>query len=128
MKTEVYKKIKCPKGKDKPDNFEYLAIDSDKNSLEQMKKGGLGERGLSDTSQDQEVFGLSNESLVKILKGKGALPENITAWMNPTLSPEYTEQGAKGIRQAGRALLFGSEIKDLWTYICLLYTSDAADD
>lgn len=117
LKTEVYKKIKCPKGKDKPDNFEYLAIDSDKNSLEQMKKGGLGERGLSDTSQDQEVFGLSNESLVKILKGKGALPENITAWMNPTLSPEYTEQGAKGIRQAGRALLFGSEIKDLWTYI-----------
>lgn len=117
LKTEVYKKIKCPKGKDKPDNFEYLAIDSDKNSLEQMKKGGLGERGLSDTSQDQEVFGLSNESLVKILKGKGALPENITAWMNPTLSPEYTEQGAKGIRQAGRALLFGSEINDLWTYI-----------
>ena len=43
LKTEVYKKIKCPTNKIKPDNFEYLAIDTDDNSLRQLCQGGLGE-------------------------------------------------------------------------------------
>ncbi|MEI3182537.1 MAG: tubulin-like doman-containing protein [Lachnospiraceae bacterium] len=46
LKTEVYKKIECPTGKIKPNNFEYLAIDTDDNSLNQLCHSGLGRSGF----------------------------------------------------------------------------------
>ena len=36
IKTEVYKRIQCPEGKQRPDNFEYLAIDTDGDTISQV--------------------------------------------------------------------------------------------
>ena len=114
LKTEVHKQIKCPQGKLKPDSFEYLAIDTDKNALEQLCGGGLGEVGLSNDSDNQEIFELYDQQLAKLIKDRTRRPENIASWMNPNLSASLVGNGAGGIRQAGRGLLFGGQIAKLW--------------
>ena len=123
LKTEVYKKIKCPTNKIKPDNFEYLAIDTDDNSLRQLCQGGLGEVGLSDAPQDQEVFHLYDANVAAVLADSARWPDNIKSWMNTSLSANLVGAGAGGIRQAGRGLLFGGiTIGELWTSISNKFT------
>ena len=123
LKTEVSKKIKCPTNKKKPDNFEYLAIDTDDNSLKQLCHKGMGEVGLSNAPQDQEVFHLYDANLAAVLKDPGKWPDNIKSWMNESLSANLVGAGAGGIRQAGRGLLFGVDtIGKLWTSISNKFT------
>ena len=123
LKTEVYKKIQCPADKIKPDNFEYLAIDTDDNSLNQLCHSGLGEVGLSNAPQDQEVFHLYDANVAAVLADPARWPDNIKSWMNTSLSANLVGAGAGGIRQAGRGLLFGgSTIGDLWTRISNKFT------
>ena len=115
LKTEVSKKIKCPANKKKPDNFEYLAIDTDEVFLRQLCNGGFGEVGLSDAPEDQEILSLYNADAVGVLAGK---PDTITAWMNPSLSPSWGARERMGLdRQEGHCCLnlefvkFGREFK-----------------
>ena len=119
LKTEVHKKIVCSGDKMKPDNFEYLAIDTDEKSLDSLCFGGFGEVGLSDLPEDKEVFLLHDESLAMLLKeGPAGWPDNVKAWMNARVSPDLVGDGAGGNRQAGRASLFGSAaITALWSNI-----------
>ena len=117
LKTEVYKQIKCPQGKLKPDSFEYLAIDTDRNALEQLCRSGLGEVGLSNDPDNQEIFEIYDQTLAALLAEPSRRPANIASWMNPNLSPTLVGDGAGGIRQAGRGLLFGGRIGDLWNSI-----------
>lgn len=123
LKTEIYKRIKCPTNKMKPDNFEYLAIDTDDNSLKQLCQGGLGEVGLSNAPQDQEIVHLYDKNIGDVLEDSGKWPDNIKSWMNGSLRAGLVGEGANGIRQAGRSLLFGGNILGkLWTRIFNKFT------
>lgn len=115
LKTEVYKRIQCPNNKFKPDNFEYLAIDTDSSSVDRLKKSAFGQIGLSDDAS--ETFKLVDPDIAKMLKEGEKRPENITEWMNPSLTAALAGAGAQGIRQAGRALLFGVKSSELWTIL-----------
>ena len=107
IKTEVYKRIQCSEDKQRPDNFEYLAIDTDSNTLSQVAKGGGGQIGLSNAPEDMETCQLYDDTAAGKLKAPEKLPENIKTWINPLMNQELTGSGAGGIRQAGRYLLFG---------------------
>ncbi|MDE6434854.1 MAG: tubulin-like doman-containing protein [Lachnospiraceae bacterium] len=108
IKTEVYKKIQCPMDAFRPDSFEYLVVDTDKDNLEKLTQGGFGEIGLSAAPQDSESCQLYDGNAAKILEMKHNLPENIREWISPTLNAKLTGNGAKAVRQAGRYLLFGN--------------------
>ena len=109
IKTEVYKRIQCPTGKQRPDNFEYLAIDTDKGTLGSLEKGGAGQVGLSNATDDLETCQLFDAVAAEKLKKKGELAGNIKTWINPLMTQELAGKGAGGVRQAGRYLLFGDE-------------------
>lgn len=111
IKTNVYKKINCPEGKTHPDNFEYLAVDTDVETLEFLCRGGFGEIGLNADPNDNEVCQLYDGNAAKKLKpgNRRLIPSYITSWLNPTMNQELQGKGAGGIRQAGRYLLFGEE-------------------
>lgn len=118
LKTEVYKRIQCPNNKFKPDNFEYLAIDTSTDDLRRLTNGAFGQIGLSEEPQDSEIFSLFDAGLAEILAGRnGERPDNIAEWMNPSLTPALAGEGAGGIRQAGRGLLFGGKCQELWTVL-----------
>lgn len=109
IKTGVYKKIECPKGAERPDNFEYLIIDTDENEIKQLTRGGYGEIPLRNDSENWETMQLYDSDAAKKLKPdkRKLLPANIQEWLNPTINAELQGAGAGGIRQAGRYLLFG---------------------
>lgn len=110
IKTAVYKKIDCPKDKKKPDNFEYLIIDTAKDDMDQLVRAGYGEVGLSEAPQEMETCQLYDASAADKLKpeNRNLIPENIKEWISPTINAELQGDGAGGIRQAGRYLLFGN--------------------
>lgn len=109
IKTGVYKKIECPQDKQKPDNFEYLIVDTDKESIRQLAESGHGEVGLSNAPEDLESCQLFDEEAAKKLVpgNQKLIPANIQEWISPTLNAQLQGTGAGGIRQAGRYLLFG---------------------
>lgn len=111
IKTEVYKKIKCPESKKQPENFEYLAIDTAKDDLEHLCQGGFGQVGLSADPADSETCQLFDDSAAERLEPEKRylIPEYVTSWLNPTINAELQGDGAGGIRQAGRYLLFGED-------------------
>ncbi len=111
IKTNIYKKFKCPEGKTHPKNFEYLVIDTDKNELDKLCTGGFGEVGLSASPIDLEACQLYDSSAAKKLKSGNhhLIPEYINEWLNPQIQAELQGNGASGIRQAGRYLLFGED-------------------
>ncbi len=111
IKTEVYKKIKCNDAKKRPNNFEYLIIDTDTDTIDHLVVGGFGEVGLSANPADSEACQLYDAKAAGLLKpGKRDLiPNYINEWLNPTMNQTLQGKGAGGIRQAGRYLLFGPQ-------------------
>lgn len=107
IKTEVYKRIRCADNKQRPDNFEYLAIDTDYKALNLLVSGGGGQIGLSDAPEDMETCQLYDDTAAEQLQAPDKLPANIKMWIHPLMNQELTGNGAGGIRQAGRYLLFG---------------------
>jgi hypothetical protein len=106
IKKEIYKKILSPEGKTHPDNIEYLAIDTDRDTLEYLSHEKRGSAGLTCEPQDMEMCHLYDRASIMALGHM--LPDYITSWLNPDAHIGSTENGACGIRQAGRYALFGS--------------------
>ncbi len=96
IKTEVYKKIKCNEKKKRPDNFEYLVIDTDMESMEHLVKGGFGEVGLSDDPTDFEACQLYDAKAAKLLKpgNRKLIPNYISEWLSPTMNLTLQGKGA----------------------------------
>lgn len=112
LKTEVYKRIQCPNNKYKPDNFEYLAIDTSTDELKILERGSFGQIKLE--KRDSETFELYDTDFAQNLKdGIEGQPEYIKEWINPTLTPDIVGNGAGGNRQSGRSLLFSVKFDDL---------------
>lgn len=109
LKTEAYKQFELEGGKKHPQNFEYLAIDTDMNNLDDLARPKYGEIGLSNESGENELCQLYDADAAGRLKpgNRHLIPENILDWLNPTMNQEIVGNGAGGIRQAGRYLLFG---------------------
>lgn len=61
----------------RPDNFEYLAIDTDYNALNLLVSGGGGQIGLSDAPEDMETCQLYDDTAVEQLQAPDKLPANI---------------------------------------------------
>ena len=102
IKTEVYKRIRCADNKQRPDNFEYLAIDTDYNALNLLVSGGGGQIGLSDAPEDMETCQLYDDTAAEQLQAPDKLPANIKMWIHPLMNQELTGNGAGALdRQEG---------------------------
>lgn len=110
IKTDVYKRFQHPEGKTHPENFEFLAVDTDLEHLKDLCRGGFGEVGLSNSAADSEICQLFDDQAAQRLRaGRRDIPDYITSWLSPAMNQELQGRGAGGIRQAGRYLLFGEK-------------------
>lgn len=88
--------------KDKPKKVEFLGFET--NQGEKSKRyPGNGGVGLNSQS---ELVMMSNAEIRSILKDRKVLDECIKDWLSPELSSESGIDGAGGVRQVGRLLLF----------------------
>lgn len=84
---------------EKPDNVEFLAFET--NEHDRTKKyRGIGLDPLT------ELVLLSNPEVGSLLQNRSNLEPFITDWLSPELNITDGINGASGIRQAGRLLLF----------------------
>jgi hypothetical protein len=84
---------------DKPDNVEFLAFETNEQDKNKRYKG----IGLDPIN---EFVLLSNAEIGGLLQNRSILEPYITDWLSPELSITDGMNGAAGVRQAGRLLLF----------------------
>lgn len=88
--------------KDKPRKVEFLGFET--NQKEKTKRypatGGVG------LDPQSELVMLSNAEIRSILNDRAILDDCIKEWLAPELSSESGADGAGGVRQIGRLLLF----------------------
>ncbi|MCL1843286.1 MAG: tubulin-like doman-containing protein [Defluviitaleaceae bacterium] len=104
LKHQVSRRFKLPDNpitkqkKPKPDNIEYLALETNEHDKKRYK-------GIS-LDPYTEMVCLSNAGIGAILNNRSTLPDYISKWLNPELTITDGTKGASGNRQAGRLLLF----------------------
>jgi hypothetical protein len=105
LKYQVNRRFKLPadpiskKKKEKPNNIEYLAFETNEQDRYKKYKG----IGLDPVT---EFVLLSNAEIGSLLQNRSTLPSYITDWLSPELLITDGISGASGVRQAGRLLLF----------------------
>lgn len=104
-KKMIYDRINC-KGKDgkwqdKPDNVEYLAIDTDEVNAD------VNIDGMSFNRDLEEFFIFKCADVGAILKSRDKfLSPHASEWLSDELPISSVINGAGGVRQAGRLMLF----------------------
>ena len=109
VKNAVYRRFNLPRDsatghyRDKPDNIEYLGLDTDEHIVydEDKTSGRSIELNIS-----TEFLRIYTPAVPRMLANRAGLPNTITDWLSPNLSPNDFDQGANGIRQMGRLALF----------------------
>lgn len=105
LKYQINRRFKLPedpltkKRRDKPDNVEFLAFETNEQDRTKRYKG----IGLDPIN---EFVLLSNPEIGGLLQNRSILEPYITDWLSPELSITDGMNGAAGVRQAGRLLLF----------------------
>ncbi|USG68536.1 tubulin-like doman-containing protein [Brevibacillus ruminantium] len=105
LKYQVNRRFKLPvdplskKRKEKPDNIEFLAFETNEHDRNKKYKG----IGLDPVT---EFVLLSNPEIGGVLQNRSILEPYITDWLSPELTITDGISGASGVRQAGRLLLF----------------------
>ncbi|KWX83547.1 hypothetical protein AMQ83_31015, partial [Paenibacillus riograndensis] len=105
LKYQINRRFKLPedplskKKRDKPDNVEFLAFET--NEQDRGKKY----KGIGLDPQNEFVL-LANAEIGGLLQNRSILEPYITDWLSPELSITDGMNGAAGVRQAGRLLLF----------------------
>ncbi|URJ62386.1 tubulin-like doman-containing protein [Paenibacillus polymyxa] len=105
LKYQINRRFKLPadpiskKKSDKPDNVEFLAFETNEQDRNKKYKG----IGLDPIN---EFVLLSNAEIGGLLQNRSILEPYITDWLSPELSITDGMNGAAGVRQAGRLLLF----------------------
>ncbi|WP_340387885.1 tubulin-like doman-containing protein [Paenibacillus sp. FSL H8-0280] len=105
LKYQINRRFKLPqdpvskKKMDKPDNVEFLAFETNEQDRAKKYKG----IGLDPIN---EFVLLSNAEIGGLLQNRSVLEPYITDWLSPELSITDGMNGAAGVRQAGRLLLF----------------------
>ncbi|MBU5337094.1 tubulin-like doman-containing protein [Intestinibacter bartlettii] len=124
LKSEIYKKFEIPEGKEKPDNIEFLYLDSDRDELERSCNKDINGIGLN--SEDTcQIYSPAAGGIFKHYDWYDKLKDHQKDWYNPTLSPTLSGNGAGGIRQASRYLLtsdgaFGNIVNNIERKINLM--------
>lgn len=120
LKREVYDKLKPDNGEDsvipRYDHIKYLAVDTDKKSLGTTKE-------LNSIDENTEYFDISSQGIhdtMKTILNLNNKPEFY--WLSRNLDVKNTEDGAGGVRQAGR-LLFIQKSKEFIEKIEAMITS-----
>ena len=104
LKYQINRRFRLPdnivtkKKKQKPDNIEFLAFETNEHDRKRYKGIGL--------DPQSELVLLSNASIGSILNSRSTIPDYITDWLSPDLTITDGTKGASGNRQAGRLLLF----------------------
>lgn len=105
LKYQINRRFRLPedphsrKKRDKPDNVEFLAFETNEQDRNKKYKG----IGLDPIN---EFVLLSNAEIGGLLQNRSILEPYITEWLSPELSITDGMNGAAGVRQAGRLLLF----------------------
>ncbi|MFC7680946.1 tubulin-like doman-containing protein [Paenibacillus sp. GCM10028914] len=105
LKYQINRRFKLPEDpvskrkQDKPDNVEFLAFETNEQDRNKKYKG----IGLDPIN---EFVLLSNAEVGGLLQNRSILEPYITDWLSPELSITDGMNGAAGVRQAGRLLLF----------------------
>lgn len=105
LKYQINRRFKLPedplskKKMDKPNNVEFLAFETNEQDRGKRYKG----IGLDPIN---EFVLLSNPEIGGLLQNRSVLEPYITDWLSPELSITDGMNGAAGVRQAGRLLLF----------------------
>ncbi|GAB6992216.1 tubulin-like doman-containing protein [Paenibacillus pini] len=105
LKYQINRRFKLPedplskKKMDKPDNVEFLAFETNEQDKNKKYKGV----GLDPIN---EFVLLSNAEIGGLLQNRSVLEPYITDWLSPEMSITDGMNGAAGVRQAGRLLLF----------------------
>lgn len=104
LKSEIYKRFEIPEGKEKPDNVEFLYLDSDTNELNNSCNKDINGIGLN--SDDLcPIYDPAAGGLFKLHDWYNKLKDYQKKWYNPNLSPTLSGRGAGGVRQASRYLM-----------------------
>jgi len=102
LKYQVGRRFKLPHSatqkKAKPDNIEFLAIETNEHDKKHYKGVTL--------DPHTEIALLSNAAIGSILNNRSTMPDYIKSWLSPNLTITDGTKGASGNRQAGRLLLF----------------------
>ncbi|MBY9077452.1 hypothetical protein KIH86_11110 [Paenibacillus sp. HN-1] len=105
LKYQINRRFKLPedpiskKKRDKPDNVEFLAFETNEQDR------GKRYKGIGLDPQNEFVL-LANAEIGGLLQNRSILDPYITEWLSPELSITDGMNGAAGVRQAGRLLLF----------------------
>lgn len=105
LKYQINRRFKLPedpvskKKRDKPDNVEFLAFETNEHDRHKTYRG-IGLDPLT------EYVLLSNPEVGSLLQNRSLLEPYIREWLSPELLITDGINGASGIRQAGRLLLF----------------------
>lgn len=105
LKYQINRRFKLPedpiskKKREKPDNVEFLAFETNEHDRHK-KYRGIGLDPLT------EYVLLSNPEVGGLLQNRSLLEPYIKEWLSPELLITDGINGASGIRQAGRLLLF----------------------
>lgn len=105
LKYQINRRFRLPedplskKKSEKPDNVEFLAFETNEQDRTKRYKG----IGLDPMN---EFVLLSNAEIGGLLQNRSILEPYITEWLSPELSITDGMNGAAGVRQAGRLLLF----------------------
>lgn len=105
VKRMIYDRLKCEvingEWQDKPENIEYLCLDTDINSKDRSING------LGFNESRYENFTFTNPKLSTILKNKeNYLTMDARSWINDDLHCDMVVNGAGAIRQVGRLMMF----------------------
>ncbi|MBP1760210.1 MAG: hypothetical protein H6Q63_1127, partial [Firmicutes bacterium] len=109
VKNAVYRRFNLPRDsardhyKDKPDNIEYLGLDTDEHIVYDDDKYSGRSIELNISTEFLRIY---TPAVPRMLANRAGLPRTITDWLSPNLSPNDFDQGANGIRQMGRLALF----------------------
>lgn len=103
LKKMIYDRMKCEiaengEMRDKPANVEYLVMDTDVNNEKKVYQGIR----LNSTLKESYTFTAPN--VQKIINNKK--PEYIDSWLSKDITQETVINGAGGVRQLGRLMLF----------------------
>ncbi|MCI8886597.1 MAG: hypothetical protein HFG70_00775 [Hungatella sp.] len=102
VKKMIYNRLKCEvsmgENKDKPKNIEYFVMDTD-TANEKISLQGIG---FNETLEECFIFTAPN--VQKLLQNP--LPTYIESWISKDISQEQVINGAGGVRQLGRLMLF----------------------
>ncbi|MEK8129924.1 tubulin-like doman-containing protein [Paenibacillus filicis] len=114
LKYQVNRRFRLPedphtkKKREKPDNIEFLAFETNEHDRGKRYKGV----GLDPMT---EFVLLANAEIGSVLQNRSILEPYIKEWLSPELTITDGINGASGVRQAGRLLLFTKIIQVVQT-------------